>query len=109
MIKHIRIGAFLWIILTITTFVQAQEKNGLLRELWDEVEEMYPGLASRESKVSVAKLNEQVIKGQRLPQLKGQAQNTYSTYEGIMGAFFPQAGLINVSGSDDLTGASFSP
>src|SRR5699024_10410920 len=38
-----------------------------------------------------------------------QAQNTYSTYEGTMGAFFPQAGLINVSGSDDLTGATFSP
>lgn len=109
MIKYLRITAFLWLILTIPTLVQAQEKNGLLRELWDEVEEMYPGLASRESKVSVAKLNEQVVKGQRLPQLKGQAQNTYSTYEGIMGAFFPQAGLINVSGSDDLTGASFSP
>ena len=109
MIKHIRIAAFLWLILAAPSTVEAQEQNGLLGELWGKIEEKYPGVASKESKVNAAKLEEQVVKGERLPQVKGQAQNTYSTYEGTMGAFFPQAGLINVSGSDNLTGASFSP
>lgn len=109
MIKYIRIATLMWLILAMPTIVQAQEKSGLLGALWEKVEEKYPGLTSKESKVSAAKLKEEVVKGARLPQLKGQAQNTYSTYEGTMGAFFPQAGLINVSGSDDLTGATFSP
>lgn len=109
MIKYIRISALLWLILAMPYAVKAQEQKGLLGELWDKIEEKYPGVASKESKVNAAKLKEQALKGERLPQLKGQAQSTYSTYEGTMGAFFPQAGLINVSGSDNLTGASFSP
>lgn len=109
MIKYIRITALLWSILATPYSVMAQEQSGLLGELWGKIEEKYPGVASKESKINAAKLKEQAVKGERLPQLKGQAQNTYSTYEGTMGAFFPQAGLINVSGSDNLTGASFSP
>src|SRR5699024_7983365 len=73
------------------------------------IEETYPGLASKESKINAAMLNEQVIKGENLPQLKGQAQNTYGTYESTMGAFFPQNGLFNVNSSGNLSGTAFSP
>ena len=43
-----------------------------------------------------------------LPQIKAQAQSTYGTYNGVGGAFFPQAGFFNVSGDDSLYGASLS-
>lgn len=109
MIKHLRIAIYLWLILLIPTLVVAQEQSGVLGKLWGEIEEQYPGLASRESKVSAATFSEQTVKGERLPQLKGQVQNTYSTYDGTMGAFFPQAGLFNVSGSSDLAGTSLTP
>ena len=76
MIKHIRIAIFLWLVFITPTLVEAQEQDGVLGELWGRVEEQYPGIASRESKVSAAKLQEHAVKGERLPQLKGQAQNT---------------------------------
>ncbi len=63
MIKHIRIAAFLWLILAAPSTVEAQEQNGLLGELWGKIEEKYPGVASKESKVNAAKLEEQVVKG----------------------------------------------
>lgn len=109
MIQYKRLTTFLWLILILPTSVIAQQQNGVLGELWQKVEDKYPGIASKESSVNAAKLEEQVVKGERLPQLKAQAQNTYSTYEGSMGAFFPQAGLFNVSGSSDLVGASLTP
>lgn len=109
MMKNIRIVALLWLIFTIPNSLFAQTETGVLKDLWEKVESKYPGVSSQDSKVDAAKLNEKAVKGERLPQLRTQAQNTYGTYEGTVGAFFPQAGLFNVSGSDQLTGASFSP
>lgn len=109
MIKYIRTATIMGLVLATFNTANAQEANGVLSDLWVKVEKKYPGVASKESKVSAAELNEKALKGDRLPQLKGQAQNTYGTYNGTMGAFFPQPGLFNVSGSDNLTGASFTP
>lgn len=109
MIKHRRIAALMWLVLATFTTVKAQETSGELNSLWQKVEEKYPGVAAKESRIDAAKLQEQAVKGERLPHLKGQAQNTYATYEGTMGAFFSQAGLFNVSGSDNLEGATYSP
>lgn len=109
MIQFKRLTISLWLLFILPYSVLAQERNGILGELWVKVEEKYPGIAAKEASLNAAKLEEKVIKGERLPQLKGQAQNTYSTYDGTMGAFFPQAGLFNVSGSSDLVGASLTP
>lgn len=84
-----------------------QQKEHSLGSLWPKVEENYPGVGSKTLAIDAAKLNEQVVKGNALPQLKAQAQNTYGTYEGSAGAFFPQAGFFNVSGATDaLNGSS---
>ncbi|WP_158858937.1 TolC family protein [Lunatibacter salilacus] len=76
-----------------------QPKANTLGNLWPKVEENYPGVGVKNSDVEAAKLNERAVKSGMLPQLKAQAQTTYGTYEGSAGAFFPQPGFFNVSGS----------
>lgn len=86
------------------------DKNAsFLGELWKKTQANYPGLSAKDMRVEAAQLKEQAQSGLHLPQIKTQAQNTYSTYNGIMGAFYPQPGTFNVSGSDQLTGASMTP
>ena len=80
-----------------------------LGTLWEEVKTSYPGIHNYEAQVSAAKFQANSIIGKRLPQLKTQAQNTYGTHNGIMGAFFPQPGLFNVSGNENLSGAEWTP
>ena len=85
----------------------AQQRVGQLHILWDEVQRSYPGLEAREAVLESARMEEKSIFGERLPQLRAQAQNSYTTYEGISGSFFPQPGLFNVSGTNGLTGPSW--
>lgn len=85
----------------------AQQHEGHLNILWDEVQRSYPGLETREATVQAAQMEERFVFGERLPQLRLQAQNSYATYEGISGAFFPQPGLFNISGANGLTGPSW--
>src|SRR5690606_36844590 len=76
-----------------------QQKEYTLGSVWSKVEQNYPGVGAKISAVDAAKLNERAIKSSMLPQVKAQAQNTYGTFEGSAGAFFPQSGFFNVSGS----------
>lgn len=85
----------------------AQQYEGQLNTLWAEVKRSYPGLEAKEATVQSAKMEERSVFGERLPQLRAQAQNSYATYEGISGAFIPQPGLFNVSGANGLTGPSW--
>ncbi|HUH28028.1 TolC family protein, partial [Gelidibacter sp.] len=85
----------------------AQQGDGPLNTLWEEVQRSYPGLKVREALIASAKQDEKSIFGERLPQLQTQAQNSYATYKGISGAFFPQPGLFNVSGANGLSGPSW--
>lgn len=84
-----------------------QQREGQLNTLWEEVQHSYPGLQAKEANVASAKMEERSVFGERLPQLRAQAQNSYATYKGIGGAFFPQPGLFNVSGANGLTGPSW--
>lgn len=99
------IGAGIFLAGCQSTF--AQQRVGQLNTLWDEVQLSYPGLEARKASVESAKMEEKSVFGERLPQLRTQAQNSYATYEGISGAFFPQPGLFNVSGANGLTGSSW--
>lgn len=92
-------------ILGASYFSHAQQ----LQSLWEEVKETYPGVKVGEHKITSAQKSKNAVRGERLPQLRTQAQNTYATHEGTAGAFFPQSGLFNVSGSDGLTGADWNP
>ena len=99
------IGAGIFLAGCQSTF--AQQRGGQLNTLWDEIQRSYPGLEAKEAIVESAKMEQKSIFGERLPQLRTQAQNSYSTYEGSSGAFFPQPGLFNVSGANGLTGPSW--
>lgn len=79
-------------------YAQQQEEN-TLGSLWSKVEENYPGVAAKRASVDAAELHERTVNSNMLPQIKAQAQNTYGTYEGNAGAFFPQAGFFNISGT----------
>lgn len=108
MIKQIMAITAVWfaIAAAFPLYAQQQEEN-TLGSLWPKVEENYPGVGAKMSAIDAAKLHERAVKGKMLPQVKAQAQNTYGTYEGSAGAFFPQAGLFNVSGATNaLNGSS---
>lgn len=105
--KHIGIVIGLALSLAIGHTTQAQQREGELESLWEVVKTTYPGIDRQESNVRAAQLESQAVTGERLPQLKSQAQNSYGTHNGIMGAFFPQAGLFNVSGSADSPESSW--
>src|SRR5690606_7700821 len=100
MIKHIRTTTLLWLAIVATFPLYAQQqKEHTLGSLWSKVQENYPGVGAKTSAIDAAKFNRRAVKGKMLPQVNAQAQNTYGTYEGSEGAFFPQAGFFNVSGS----------
>lgn len=107
MIKHIMVTTVMWlaIVATFPLYAQQQREN-TLGSLWSKVEENYPGVGAKISAIDAAKLNERAVKGNMLPQISAQAQNTYGTYEGSAGGFFPQPGFFNVSGSVPLDGSS---
>lgn len=93
-------AALLWLAIVAALPLYAQQqKEHTLGNLWSKVEENYPGVGVKTSAVDAAKFNQRAVKGNMLPQVNAQAQNTYGTYEGSAGAFFPQAGFFNVSGS----------
>ncbi len=100
MIKHIRATALLWLaVFAAFPLYAQQQKEHTLGSLWSKVEENYPGIDAKKSAVNAAKFNQRTVKGDMLPQVSAQVQNTYGTYQGNAGAFFPQPGFFNVSGS----------
>lgn len=108
MFKNLKAFLFLGMALSAKTLF-AQQNSGGLQQLWEEVKTSYPGVKVGEHKIISAEKNQNAVLGERLPQFRSQAQNSYATHEGTAGAFFPQSGLFNVSGSDALTGAEWNP
>src|SRR5690606_18955765 len=93
MIKHIMATTFLWLAIVAAFPLYAQQpKEHTLANLWPKVEENYPGVGAKTLAIDAARFNQRAVKGNMLPQVNAQAQNTYGTYEGSAGAFFPQAG-----------------
>lgn len=107
MIKHIRATTLLWLAVVAAFPLYAQQqKEHTLGSLWSKVEENYPGVGAKMSAIDAAKYNQRAVKGNMLPQVNAQAQNTYGTYEGSAGGFFPQPGFFNVNGSVPLDGST---
>ncbi|OQP44828.1 hypothetical protein A4H97_10735 [Niastella yeongjuensis] len=105
MLKHIIGVAVLWLTNVAFYPLLAQEDTNTLGHLWPQVEANYPGIRSQQSAIEAARLDEKYQASNMLPQLKAQAQNTYGTYKGNAGAFFPQAGFFNVSGNTATDGS----
>lgn len=97
---------FSMFILGSNTLYAQQNQPNTLGSLWPLVEANYPGLQAKNAAVAVSQLEEQALKSSMLPQVKMQAQNSYGTFEGSSGAFFPQAGFFNVSGNQALSGSN---
>ena len=72
-----------------------------LEELWTEVKQNYSGITPRDYAIEASQINETATQGNRYPQVKVQAQNSYGSYESSMGGFFPQAGFFNVNGTNN--------
>lgn len=89
----------MWLAIASIAPIYGQYQEPALNSLWRKVVQNYPGIGVKTSAVDAAILNERVVKSNRLPQLRAQAQNTYGTYAGSAGGFFPQPGFFNVSGS----------
>lgn len=101
------VSAVMWFAIAAAFPLYAQQpKENTLGSLWPKVEENYPGVGVKSSAIDAARLHERAVKSALLPQLKAQAQNTYGTYEGSAGAFFPQAGFFNVSGAGNALNGS---
>ncbi|WP_439489130.1 TolC family protein [Algoriphagus sp.] len=88
--------------------VQGQQKSYTLGELWLEVEKNYPGIQAKQSAIQSAEFNQKAVKSKALPEANIQFQNTYGTFEGNNGGFFPQPGFFNVSGNPALSQGSSS-
>ncbi|EEI94315.1 outer membrane efflux protein [Sphingobacterium spiritivorum ATCC 33300] len=107
MIKHIMATTLLWLAIVAALPLYAQQQQEYtLGSLWSKVEENYPGVGAKMSAIDAAKYNQRAVKGNMLPQVNAQAQNTYGTYEGSAGGFFPQPGFFNVNGSVPLDGST---
>ena len=84
-----------------------QQKASSLGNVWAKVRENYVGISVKREAADAARIHERAVRSNRLPQVKAQAQNTYGTYNGSAGSFFPLAGLFNVSGTaNPLDGSS---
>ncbi len=77
-------------------FAQNSEK-ATLTNLYQQAAS-YPQLKAKTAAIEAADLHHKITKRQNLPGIQFQAQNTYGTYEGTPGAFFPLGGIFNVSG-----------
>lgn len=97
-----RSATFLWLTCFSVTMYAQEPGSNSLRDLWEKVAQQYPGLQAQSALVASTANQQQAVKSQALPQFKVQAQNSYGTFEGSNGAFFPQAGFFNVSGTPTL-------
>ena len=72
---NILVTTFLWlaIVASFPLYSQRQREN-ILGDLWSKVEENYPGVGVKMSAIDAAKLNEQTVKSNMLPQIKAQAR-----------------------------------
>ena len=84
----------------LTSHVHAQKKVYSLQEVWQKTLQQYPSLSSRKYQIEQQELNKELVKKERLPEVNVQGQQTYGSYNGVAGSFFPLSGIYNTSGSN---------
>ncbi|SMC89623.1 TolC family protein [Pedobacter nyackensis] len=86
--------------------LKAQQKNTLtLKEAFAEADRTYPGLAERAATVGEYQIRKKEVQSRAIPQVQLQAQNSYGTFQGSSGAFFPVPGVFNVTGNNTPIGS----
>lgn len=86
--------------LVTTHFAYAQKKVYSLDEVRQKTLQQYPSLTSGQYQIERQELNKELVKKERLPEVNVQGQQTYGSYKGVAGSFFPLSGIYNTSGSD---------
>lgn len=77
----------------------AQEPSGLtLSQAWELAYKSYPGLLEKSARIDEFEYHKKEVQSHSLPQMQLQLQNSYGTFEGSRGSFFPLPGIFNVSG-----------
>ncbi|MDP3684381.1 MAG: TolC family protein, partial [Ignavibacteria bacterium] len=79
-------------------------KHLSISQAWEASFANYPGLTEKKAQIRESEYRKTEIKNGFLPQIQVQLQNTYGSYAGNTGAFFPLPGIFNVSGNNRLDG-----
>ncbi|TCK83625.1 TolC family protein [Albibacterium bauzanense] len=88
------------IIMAFASAAKAQQTNILtLGEAFTEADRSYPGLSERRTIVEEFQFRKKEVQSRSIPQIQFQAQQSYGTYQGSGGAFFPVPGVFNVTGN----------
>lgn len=77
-----------------------QHKELSLSQAWELAAKDYPTLKEQNAKLQEAQYRKQELQSLALPQVQAQFQNSYGTYAGSSGAFFPTPGVFNVNGGN---------
>src|SRR5690242_9564411 len=99
--KIIVLAATIW--LFAGQILYAQKKIYSLEQVFEKTLRQYPSLSSKEFQIQRQKLSKELIKREQLPELNFQGQQSYGSYQGGAGAFFPLPGMYNTSGSKGST------
>ncbi|RKD15191.1 hypothetical protein BCY91_06665 [Pelobium manganitolerans] len=84
----------------------SQERQLPLSEAWEAAFSRYPGLTEKQALIRESEYQKRELQNDFLPNLQLQLQNSYGTFAGSTGAFFPLPGTFNVSGNPAISGAS---
>lgn len=79
------------------TSAYAQNKVYSLEQLWQKTLHNYPSLSAKRKLVDQKEFQKELIAKDRLPGIHMQAQQSYGSFQGIGGAFFPLSGIYNTS------------
>ena len=74
-------------------------KERSLSCLWELMGENYPMLTEKQARIEEAEYRKKELGATALPQVQLQLQNSFGTFAGTNGAFFPTAGVFNVNGN----------
>jgi outer membrane protein len=91
------------------TKLLGQKKVYSLQDVLQKTVQQYPSLSSRKYDIERQQLRKDLVKKEQLPDVNFQAQQSYGSYQGVSGAFFPLPGIYNTSGNNKgLNGQSSS-
>lgn len=104
MIKYQLYLAAALLLLVSTRSYSQNDKHISISQTWDAAFANYPGLTEKKANIRESEYRRTEVKNGFLPQVQVQLQNTYGSYAGNTGAFFPLPGIFNVSGNNSLNG-----
>ncbi|NQX43396.1 TolC family protein [Pedobacter steynii] len=74
-------------------------KEGSLSYLWELMGNNYPMLTEKQARIEEFEYRKKELSTVALPQVQLQLQNSFGTFAGTNGAFFPIPGVFNVNGN----------